>query len=75
MFVLMESKILKYCKKVIIFRSMKFFDVEMFNEEFINVFWWVMNIFDIMEDKWNYWKVFFNFILEIYIFMRKMRVR
>ena len=71
----MESKISKHRKKVITFRSMKSLDVEMFNEELTNAPWWVMNIFDTMEDKWNYWKALFNSILETHTPMRKMRVR
>ena len=76
-FALMESKISKHRKKVITFRSMKSLDVEMFNEELTNAPWWVMNIFDTMEDKWNYWKALslFNSILETHTPMRKMRVR
>ena len=54
---------------------MKSLDVEMFNEELTNGPWWVMNIFDTMEDKWNYWKALFNSILETHTPMRKMRVR
>ena len=74
-FALMESKIPKHRQKVVTFRSTKSLDVKMLNEELTNAPWWVMNIFDTMDDKWNYWKALFDSILETHTPMRKMRVR
>ena len=54
---------------------MKSLDVELFNEALTNAPWWVMNIFDTMDDKWHYWKALFDSILETHTPMRKMRVR
>ena len=60
----MKGKVFPHQRKTITFRSTKAMDVEKFNEDLKAAPWNVMDTFDTLEDKYEYWKSLFNSVAE-----------
>lgn len=72
---IMKDKVFQHQRKVITFRSTKALDVEKFNEDLKAAPWNVMDTFDTLEDKYEYWKSLFNSVVEEHMPTKKMRLR
>lgn len=69
------EKVWMYKIKMIIFRQIKKIDFEEFNRDLIDVLWYVGDIFSNSDEKYDYWRVLFELIVDKYVFMKKKRVR
>ena len=72
---LMRNKISQYRHKVVSFRSTKSLDIDKFNDELITAPWGVMDIFDTLEDKCNYWESLFTYVVDTHMPKKRMRFR
>ena len=72
---LMKDKVYQHQRKVVTFRSIKALDAEKFNEDLKSAPWNVMDTFDTLDDKYNYWESLFNSIAEKHMPTKRMRFR
>lgn len=71
----MKDKVFQHQRKVKTFRSTKAMDTEKLNEDLKAAPWNVMDTFDTLEDKYEYWKSLFNSVVEEHMPTKKMRFR
>ena len=71
----MKERVSQHQRKVITFRSTKALDAEKLNEDLKAAPWNVMDTFDTLEDKYQYWKSLFNSVVEEHMPTKKMRFR
>ena len=72
---IMKERVAQHERKVITFRSTKTLDVEKFNEDLSCAPWNVMDTFDTLDEKYDYWESLFNTIIEKHMPTKRMRFR
>jgi len=74
---LIRNKISEYRYKVWYIRITKALDIDKFNEELITAPWGVMDIFNRLKEKCNYWQslYLFHYVVETHMPKARMRFR
>ena len=68
---IMKERVSQHQRKVMTFRSTKALDAEKLNEDLKAAPWNVMDTFDTLEDKYQYWKSLFHSVVEEHMLPRK----
>lgn len=72
---IMNMKVKHYSSKIVSTRNYAKLDEQRFMEDLETAPWHVMEIFDSLDDKYNYWSGLLNYIMEEHIPVKRKRVR
>ncbi len=74
-FGIIKENVCKNTSKVITFRSLKNTDIELLNRDFLNAPWHVADIFNDIDDKYDYWSGLFESVVDTHAPMKRKNVR
>ena len=74
-FGIMKENVCKCKSKVITFRSLKNTDIEQLNRDLLNAPWHVADIFNDIDDKYNYWSGLFESVVDAHAPLKRKKVR
>lgn len=72
---IIKENVCKCTSKVITFRDLKNTDLEQLNRDLLNAPWQVAEIFNDIDDKYDYWSGLFESVVDAHATMKRKKVR